>query len=238
MSHQDLESLISSTLTALEQKPVDDTVSFNPSVDTSTLVPADDDLDACLSRIRESAPQVADPSSSSKENDDPISSLLENLLTPDSILESMEALAAELEVYLESRMHLTDEDTLNYRKQLVIYKEVSLAYKASPNVAESETPDGERVRGLLDQLQGLGSPPEEVVEKLMSSQLGSLSESDDASLGKEFEQFLKDATKGGSLPGLTEEDESIIKRLSEDPNALKDLLGMTNTGKPGDCSIC
>lgn len=215
----DLESLISSTLNALDVVPVEEDV-VAPGADVPATL--SDDVDECLSKIREAAPQVA-----SNDKDDSLSNLLDGLLSPNAILESMEGLATELAIFLEGKED--SEEIANYRRQLAIYEEISVEFKKDSNVAESKTPAGDRVRQLLEELQSLGSPPVEVVEKLMSQQL---QESGDEDIGKEFEEFLKAA--GGSFPGMTKEDEDIIKQLTQDPNALKNLLG---ANKPGDCVI-
>ena len=236
----DLESLISSTLNAFDEKPREQAkpVDSNPAGSSNpasfeTEKTEDKDVDELLNKLKTAAPQISESSPGLDGSDEGLMKVLEGLLTPESILDSMEALAAELEKYLASNSN-TNSDTERYRKQLSIYKEVSSAYKTNPGVLDEESSDGERVRKLLEELQGLGSPPPEIVEKLMMAQIPEGGAED---LGKEFEQFLKEAGKGGLLPELTKEDEEIIKSLSSDPNALKNLLGGNGSDKPGECSL-
>jgi hypothetical protein len=74
----------------------------------------------------------------------------------------------------------------------------------------------------------------------MVSQLseGGDSAGNSSDLVKEFQQFMAQASgnDGPSLPGLTEEDEAILKQLTTDPNAMKDLLSSMGN-KDGDCCI-
>ena len=212
---QDLDSLISSTLTALDSPP-------NSALKEEDEVSDCNDVDECLTKIREAAPEVI---SGEKESEDSFSKLLDGLLSPNAIFDSMEGLASEMAIYLEGRED--SEENRKYRRQLEIYEEVSVEYKKDSNVSESSSDAGKHVRVLLEELQTLGSPPMEVVEKLM---IGNESGGDE-DIGKEFEEFLKSA----NIPGLSKEDEDIIKQLTSDPNALKNLLGST---QPGDCVIC
>ena len=238
----DLESLISSTLTAIdgrkdgdkedltgqksEEKSRETVQVHSPGNET--------DVDDVLTKLKSAAPKVADASSSSNGLGDGLEKMLEDLLTPESILESMEDLSVEMEKFLADKTG-DSADITKYRRQLVIYKRVSTAYKSNPSVLDDSSPESSEIKLLLEELQTLGSPPPEVVEKLMSSQFGGEgTEGED--LGKEFEAFLKEAGNGGLLPGWTKEDEEIIKQLTQDPNALKNLLGGGNK-PPGDCSV-
>ena len=222
----DLESLISSTLTALDAKAETVVDCFVTNEELST----QNDLDDCLTKIREAAPQVESSENGPTSDDDSLSRLLDGLLSPSAILDSMEGLSVELEKYLQENELSDSTDLDKYRRQLVIYKDISAEFKLCPDVAESDSTAGGHVRELLAELQSLGPPPAEVVEKLMGAQL---SENGADDLGKEFEEFMKAAGGAAGIPGLTPEDEEMIKQLTKDPNALKNLLG----NKPGDCCI-
>ena len=235
----DLESLISSTLNAFdessvpnENEKITEGIKFPSNSPDSPESIAENDVDELLSKLKSAAPKIAETPNEAVDSDEGLMKLLDGLLTPESILDSMESLATEVESFLSGTSE-SNPDIERYRKQLCIYKEVSASYKLNANILEEESPEGERVRSRLAELQSLGSPPPEVVEKLMMSQLP---EGNGEDLGKEFEQFLKEAGKGGLLPELTKEDEEMIKSLSSDPNALKNLLG-GSSDKPGECSL-
>ena len=231
-----LESLISSTLSAIDgadkkiQKPE---LSSQGEDNNLAAEEPEVEMEELLSKLKSAAPKLADPSSSSADiGDDSLNQLLEGLLTPKTILDSMEALSVEMGKYLENKEYDNSSETEKHRRQLAIYKEVAGMYKSTPTVGDDTGPEGDRVRDLLAELQTLGSPPNEVIEKLMESQLGDESGDD---MAKEFQQFMKAAAGGAtSLPGMTKEDEEIIKQLTQDPNALKNLLG--GDGK-NDCCI-
>ena len=237
----DLDSLISSTLDAIEggppgenRAPADGAHSSSTDTCQAGVNPGvENDVDALLTRIKEAAPQVKTSAAGTGSLENDMEKLFEDLLTPESIVESMESLALELEGYLNQNK-ATGDDCERYRKQLDIYKDISNAYKLNENILEDQSPEGERIRRRLSELQSLGSPPPEVVEKLMMSQLPTGGE--DGDIAKEFESFLKEAGAGGLLPGLTKEDEDMIKKLTEDPTAFKNLIG-GKSGGPGDCSI-
>jgi hypothetical protein len=236
--HNDLDALISSTLDALDGSPAPteqpETVPSSSVAQNDSSTETEGDLDSVLSRIKEAAPQIKQVPQTEADTDSAIAKLFEDLLTPDSIVDSMEALAIELELYLKQQ-HGNSDDIQRYQKQLSIYKDVSSAYKLNEKILDEQTPEGERIRTRIAELQSLGSPPQEVVEKLMLNQLPAGDAAGD--IAKEFETFLKEAGSGGVLPGLTKEDEEMLKKLSEDPNALKNLLGGADSGKPGDCSV-
>jgi hypothetical protein len=197
---------------------------------------ANNDVDECLAKLKQAAPQVSSQSNA-PDTEESLDKLLENLLTPDTILESMEALSVEMEKFLVGKEEDESEETNKHRRQLEIYKNVAAIYKDSPNISDASSPEAVQAKELLAELQSLGQPPNEVVEKLMMSQLSS--EEGHEGLMKEFEEFMKDAGKSqaGGLPGLSQEDEEIIKQLSQDPDAMKNLLGSLGGGKPGDCVI-
>lgn len=235
-SGNDLEALITSTLSAMETtdsgtkaaEPRAPQVADGGSVDES-----DENLDKILSEIESAAPKLTGVSSGSTDSNNELGKLLEGILTPESIIDSMGSLAVELDLYLSGK-NGTDSETMRYRSQLQIYKEVSDAYKADPKILDSETAEGERIRTRLAELQSLGSPPPEVVQKLMLSQFPGTEEAGGFDIGEEFAKFVEETGSGGLLSGLSKEDEEVIKRLSRDPNELKNLLG---SDKPGDCSI-
>jgi hypothetical protein len=241
----DLDSLISSTLDAIDQRTSEDPFSAKASVITSeqasvpgselTTKVEDDYVEETLRRLKQAAPEVGSPScKGASGSEESLLNMLDGLLTPESIIDSMNSLAEELELYLDGKDEM-DVDVRRYRKQLAIYKEVSAIYRDNPNVLEDQTPEGDRVRQRLSELQELGSPPHEVVQKLMMDQLPSNEQGGD--IAKEFESFLKEAGDGGLLPGLSKEDEEILKKLTQDPEALKNLLGETSGKPPGDCSV-
>ena len=240
-SENDLEALISSTLTAIdsktrEQNPVIPEFGIEPNAQGNpACTETDDTVDKLLSDIKIVTPQVSNPSSNAAGEDADIGKLLEDFLTPDSIVESMESLAFELDIFLRGR-EVQDEDTKRYQSQLAIYREVSEEYKLDPNILEADSEKGERIRARIADLQQLGSPPAEVVQKLMLNQLPGNEEAEDFDIGKEFEKFVQESGSGGLLSGLTKDDEEMIKHLSQDPNALKNLLG-SGSGKPGECSL-
>ena len=238
-SDKDLDALISSTLTAMDcAKPVEKETkaSIHASGGSISNDNSDDSVDKLISRIETAAPKVADHSSSSFDPSGDLGQLLEGLLTPESIVDSMESLALELESYL-SHNKGTVTETERYRKQLEIYKEVSSAYKKDASILDAQSDEGERIRNRINDLQSLGSPPVEVVQKLMLSQMpGDVDSASSLDIGKEFEQFIRESGGAGSIQGLSKEDEEIIKSLSQDPDALKKLLG-SGSDKPEDCSI-
>jgi hypothetical protein len=243
-TNQDIDSLISSTLDALDMKkeelePTECALEPEAKVMENQSGSSDNssgsnenDVEELLSKLSKAAPKVDSERTGGSEAD--LAALLEGMLTPESIVDSMESLAEELEKFLNSKQ-TSSADTPRYRKQLDIYKDVSAAYKVNPNILEDPSPEGERVRARLAELQSLGSPPPEVVEKLMMGQLPCGEDGED--LAKEFESFLKEAGDGGLLPGLTKEDEEMIKKLTQDPNALKTLLSDPSGKPPTDCSV-
>ena len=241
----DLDSLISTTLDAIDKHESQERSTLRVTSDSSqeesvltgkvTNKPEDEEVEETLRRLKQVAPEVDTASKQAGSgSEEGLMNLLDGLLTPESIVDSMNSLAEELELFLEGKDE-TDVDVMRYRKQLAIYKEVSTAYKDNANVLEDQTPEGDHVRQRLSELQELGSPPHEVVQKLMMDQLPSNEQ--DGDIAKEFENFLKEAGDGGLLPGLSKEDEEILKKLTQDPNALKNLLGDTSGKPPGDCSV-
>jgi hypothetical protein len=228
--HDALKDLISSTLSAIdaaepELKPATDA----PVVDTETSNSNSDEVDDILKKLA-----GASEKPQKKETDD-MSGMLESLLSQDTILESMELLAVEMEEFLgnsASSSSLSVADKTRHERQLGLYQQLSSIYKDSPEAIED--PDSEQsksVQILLDELHELGSPPSAVIEKLMMEQLSSMGAegAESGDMVKEFEAFMKQAgSAGGLLPELTKDDEDMIKKLSEDPNALKDLMGGKN----------
>lgn len=241
-SEADLESLISSTLTAIDvtkegastEGPSESIIHKSLPEKNESLASHEMEVDDVLTKLKSAAPKLADSTAPGGDLGDGFEKMMESLLTPESILESMEELSVEMEKYLADRTDDSSDHT-KYRRQLAIYKQVSCAYKSNPGILDEASEEAGAIKLLLEELQGLGSPPPEVVEKLMANQFGGES-ADGEDLGKEFEQFLKEAGSGGHLPGLTKEDEEIIKQLTQDPNALKNLLGVGNK-PPGDCSV-
>ena len=241
-SEADLESLISSTLRAIDvtkegastEEPIDSLINELLPETNEALASNETEVDDVLTKLKSAAPKLADSTVPGEALGDGFEKMLESLLTPESILESMEDLSVEMEKYLADK---TDDssDSTKYRRQLAIYKQVSCAYESNAGILDESSEQAAAIKLLLEELQGLGSPPPEVVEKLMANQFGGEG-SDEEDLGKEFKQFLKEAGNGGLLPGLTREDEEIIRQLTQDPNALKNLLGGGNK-PPGDCSV-
>ena len=239
----DLESLISTTLTAIDVTKSSDSAQegaqqceagTRPSRSDEETV--DIEVEELLSKLKSAAPKVTEPSSSSDETEESLAKILEGLLTPESILDSMEALSVEMEKFLVGKDQSAETD--RYRKQLEIYKAVSTAHKDNPGILEESGPVADGIRAQLTELQSLGAPPPEVVEGLMSSQFADSDGEEGGDLGKEFEAFMKEAAEtGGGFPGMSKEDEEIMKQLTRDPNALKNLLGGAAGGKPGDCCI-
>ena len=228
-----LDSLISSTLTAIDvsEKNADRPHDVPANAETTEENYYEDDMDELLSKLKSAAPKVADPSSSSADDgQESLDRLLEGLLTPETIMDSMAALSVEMDKFLADKQDDDSAGTQKHRRQLQIYKQVASMYKRTPTLSDDAGPEGNLARSLLAELQTLGSPPNEVIEKLMESQLG-----DQSDMADEFQQFMKAAAAGeGGLPGMTKEDEEIIKQLASDPNALKNLLG--GDGK-NDCCI-
>ena len=233
MTESDLDALISSTLNAIDG---DEKLTKHPEVQQP--VEEGSDIDECLKKLDNVAPKVAKPAD---ETDESLGKLLDDLLTPETILDSMEALSTEMDKFLATDPSLSAEELQKHSRQSEIYKEVAKIYKESPNISEDEShPESGRLRDLLAELQELGQPPKQVIESLMISQLsGDGMDGGSLDFMKEFQQFVGQATSGdgsASLPGLTEEDEQILKQLTTDPNAMKNLLsGMGN--KDGDCCI-
>ena len=194
-----------------------------------------EDVDDLLSKLKAAAPKVVENQSEASGLGS-FDKLLDDLLSPEAVLDSMEDLANEMESFLSDKSPAFPEYA-RYVKQAEIYRAVSTAYRSNPKVLEMDNPDSESIKKKLDELQTLGSPPPEVLEKLMKSEFSN-DDGQKTDLGKEFEQFLKGATSGGLIPGLTAEDEQIINELTRDPNALKNLLGDVTSGdKNGDCCL-
>jgi len=239
MTESDLDALISTTLTAIEgDDKTKDMKQGEGSLDAPHAKEEATEIDECLEKLEKAAPKVVDHTDGTDES---LGKLLDDLLTPDTILDSMESLSVEMDKFLASGPTLSEEDLQKHSRQSEIYKEVAKIYKETPNISEDDSsPASVHLRQLLAELQELGQPPKEVIESLMVSQLGGDGvDGGSSEFMKEFQQFMSQATSAGgsdSLPGLTKEDEEIIKQLTSDPNAMKDLLsGMGN--KDGDCCI-
>jgi hypothetical protein len=244
MTESDLDSLISSTLTAIDAtKTAKESSKDIPKLSDSNGCPSSeslaDEVDECLNKLGAAAPKVqAGPEAS----DDALGQLLDNLLTPDTVLDSMQALAVEMDKFLATGPSLTIDELNKCKRQSEIYNEVAKIYETSPGINEDDTSEESvRLRALLTELQDLGQPPKEVIESLMMSQLSEDGDADSSEFVREFQQFMSQAASGSSsgspnIPGLTKEDEDILKQLTSDPNAMKDLL--SNMGnKDGDCCI-
>ncbi len=222
-----LDELISSTLNAIDGSESEKARSV-PVVDTQEAVKPVHDVDEILNKLGSTSAGRADHS---KEAGD-MSSMLDSLLSTDTIMESMELLSVELDQYLsnpEQTRLLSEEDLRRHKGQLVIYKQLAVLYKEYPSdVDNPDSARGKDTQRLLDELQGLGAPPSAVIEKLMMEQLSGLNgeeSSGSSDMVKEFEEFMKQAGAGGGIPGFTKEDEEIMKQLSRDPDALKNMLG-------------
>lgn len=241
MTATDLDDLISSTLSALDNGKKAEEVMAPPSVAArASEHPVEElnDVDECLKKLDTAAPKVV---SAPESSDEGLGHLIDTLLTPETILDSMQSLSDEMDKFLSGNPELNHDELRKHTRQSQIYKEVAKIYSDSPNVTDEDTsPEGVRLRSLLSELQDLGQPPKQVIESLMVSQLseGGDSDANSSDLVREFQQFMTQASgnDGPSLPGLTKEDEEILKQLTSDPNAMKDLLSSMGN-KDGDCCI-
>jgi hypothetical protein len=172
MTETDLDSLIESTLSAMNSAEETSKRSNINANGVQEMESANNDVDECLAKLKQAAPQVSSQSNA-PDTEESLDKLLENLLTPDTILESMEALSVEMEKFLVGKEEDESEETNKHRRQLEIYKNVAAIYKDSPNISDASSPEAVQAKELLAELQSLGQPPNEVVEKLMMSQLSS-----------------------------------------------------------------
>jgi hypothetical protein len=237
----DLDSLISTTLSAIEAKEPHDEDSTQSAEDMKYHARAGNtcegqEVDDLLRKIEAAAPKASTDAHSEASGLGGFDKLLDELLSPDAVLESMADLAKEMDAFLSDKTTEYPEYE-RYCKQAEIYKELSTTYRTNPEVLKMASSESDDVKKRLDELQALGSPPPEVLEKLMKSEFAN-ADGNKTDLGREFEQFLKEAGAGGLIPGLTPEDEQIINQLTRDPNALKNLLGDVGSGdKNGDCCL-
>ncbi|KAJ3291471.1 Peroxisome chaperone and import receptor [Borealophlyctis nickersoniae] len=92
--------------------------------------------------------------------------IMEQLMSKELLHEPMRDLAGKYPEWLEANASkLSPEELDKYRQQHVVIKEIVAIYDACPTEAASEE-DSKKVVDLMQRMQDLGNPPEEILQEL------------------------------------------------------------------------
>lgn len=148
-----------------------------------------------------------------------LTTLMTSMLSTDLMTEPLQQIVTHLEPWLKSQKGLPADDRRRYEAQLKLYKQVLAVYQSNPDPLPD--PAREQVQRLLQELQGLGQPPEEVMRQIAPKE---------AEAGEEsFEDFMKQMGLDSNL-GAAEQD--LLKKLSEDPEELTKVMKDMAEGLP------
>mmetsp|Transcript_1919 Transcript_1919/g.5541 ORF Transcript_1919/g.5541 Transcript_1919/m.5541 type:complete len:148 (-) Transcript_1919:164-607(-) len=88
-------------------------------------------------------------------------SMMHALLSKDVLQQPMAEIAEKYPVWIAAnRGKLSDEEVQKYERQLELVKELLQVYDESPD-------DMPRVAALMEEMQALGQPPQEIVQELV-----------------------------------------------------------------------
>lgn len=153
--------------------------------------------------------------------DKEITSLMTSMLPTDLICEPLQQIADRLEPWLKSQKGLAEKEKTRFESQLKLYRKIVSTYKDSPDPLPEATQA--EVQQLMAELHLLGQPPDEVMKEI------SPKEAEDG--GETFEDFMKTM---GLDQGLGTSEQDLLKKLSEDPEALTTAMKELSAGLPED----
>lgn len=138
--------------------------------------------------------------------------LMSGMLSKDILCEPLEQIAKHLGPWLdENRSTLSTADAARYDNLLRLYQKIAGIYRSCPDELPEEAKM--EVQRLLQEAQQYGSPPPEVMAKIVPQDAGDDEES--------FEDFVKQM---GLDKGLGQQEQDILKKISEDPEELTKVL--------------
>ncbi|CAE6939061.1 PEX19-1 [Symbiodinium sp. CCMP2592] len=185
-----------------------------PAVASSS--PSTDSSEDVLQKFMKSFEQAA---GSDKDFEKSMSTLMSSMLSSDLLTEPLQQIADKLEPYLKEKKGLSKADRSRYEAQLKLYRQIVSVYKQNPD----PLPDSarEQVQQMLNELQNLGQPPEEVMSQIVPQEATEGAES--------FEDFMKTMGLDSQLAGPEQE---LIRKIADDPEELTKAMKEMAAGMP------
>ncbi|CAE7037401.1 PEX19-1 [Symbiodinium microadriaticum] len=178
--------------------------------------PSTDASEDVLQKFMKSFGQAA---GSDKDFEKSMSTLMSSMLSSDLLTEPLQQIADKLEPYLKEKKGLSKADRSRYEAQLKLYRQIVSVYKQNPD----PLPDSarEQVQQMLNELQNLGQPPEEVMSQIVPQEATEGAES--------FEDFMKTMGLDSQLAGPEQE---LIRKIADDPEELTKAMKEMAAGMP------
>mmetsp|Transcript_47405 Transcript_47405/g.106435 ORF Transcript_47405/g.106435 Transcript_47405/m.106435 type:complete len:173 (+) Transcript_47405:125-643(+) len=156
---------------------------------------------------------------SDKDFEKQLSTLMTSMLSNDLLTEPLQQIADALEPYLKSKKGLSKSDRSRYEAQLKLYRQIVSVYKQNPDPLPDAARD--QVQRMLNELQTLGQPPDEVMAQIVPK------EATDG--GDSFEDFMKNMGLDSALAGPEQE---LFKKIADDPEELTKVMKEMAGGMP------
>mmetsp|Transcript_36972 Transcript_36972/g.104301 ORF Transcript_36972/g.104301 Transcript_36972/m.104301 type:complete len:322 (+) Transcript_36972:94-1059(+) len=151
-----------------------------------------------------------------------LTSLMTSMLSNDLICEPLQQIADKFEPWLRSQKGLPAPERERYESQLKKYHDILRVYKGSSDPLPDNARD--EVQRLLSELHSLGEPPEEVMKQIAPK---------DAEDGApNFDDFMKQMGLDSALGAA---DEDLVKKLSENPEELTNVMKEMAEGMSDEC---
>jgi len=146
-----------------------------------------------------------------------LGNMMSSMLSSDLLTNSMQQIADGLEPYLKTKKGLSKADRTRYEAQLRLYRSIVGVYKTHSD----PLPDSarEQVQAMLEELQKLGNPPDEVMEKIVPKEV--------AEGGESFEDMMKNMGLDGPMSTA---DQDLMKKLADDPEELTKVMKEMTAG--------
>ncbi|CAJ1344543.1 unnamed protein product [Effrenium voratum] len=149
-----------------------------------------------------------------------LTTFMSSMLSNDLLTEPMQQIADALEPYLKKTKGLKKEDRTRYEAQLRLYRQIVGVYKSSPDPLPDATRD--QVQRMLQELQALGQPPDEVMAQIVPKDVGEGG-------GESFEDLMKNM---GLDSNLAAAEQDLMKKLADDPEELTKMMKEMTGGMP------
>lgn len=154
-----------------------------------------------------------------KDFEQQLTNMMTSMLSSDLLTGSMQQIADALEPYLKTKKGLSKADRNRYEAQLKLYRQIVGVYKTNsdplPDFARNQ------VQRMLEELQTLGNPPEEVMAQVVPKEVADGSES--------FEDMMKTMGLDSTLAGP---EQDLMKKLADDPEELTKVMKEMAGGMP------
>ncbi|CAE7605912.1 PEX19-1 [Symbiodinium natans] len=175
-------------------------VASSPAADSS----GEDVLQKFMKSFEEAA-------GSDKDFEKSMSTLMSSMLSTELLTEPLQQIADKLEPYLKEKKGLSKADKSRYEAQLKLYRQIVSVYKQNPDPLPDSARD--QVQRMLNELQQLGQPPEEVMAQIVPQEATEGAES--------FEDFMKNMGLDSQLAGPEQE---LFKKIADDPEELAKVM--------------